>query len=379
MKRRSFVKRLGASAGLVCAGGHICDMVCGSLENAYAFGYEETLSDVEAKYYRKLPEDVIVCELCPRECLVSDVERGFCGVRENQGGTYKTLVHSRVCSMNIDPIEKKPFFHFHPGTTAFSIATAGCNVNCKFCQNWDISQVRPEQVRNVLLTPDALASECVTRKIPTIAYTYSEPVVFYEYMYDAAVRSRKDGIKNVVVTGGYIKEKPLRDLLKVVDAVKVDLKSFSEQYYKDIVNGELQPVLDALKIIHENGTWLEIVYLVVPTLNDKDDEFSALCKWVKSDLSPDVPVHFTRFHPTYLMTNLPPTPVATLERAYLIAKTEGLHYPYIGNVPGNKAENTYCPGCGEILIERYGYRIGQNKIVDGKCAGCGVAIPGVWR
>jgi pyruvate formate lyase activating enzyme len=354
-------------------------MVCGSLENAYAFGYEETLSDVEAKYYRKLPEDVIVCELCPRECLVSDVERGFCGVRENQGGTYKTLVHSRVCSMNIDPIEKKPFFHFHPGTTAFSIATAGCNVNCKFCQNWDISQVRPEQVRNVLLTPDALASECVTRKIPTIAYTYSEPVVFYEYMYDAAVRSRKDGIKNVVVTGGYIKEKPLRDLLKVVDAVKVDLKSFSEQYYKDIVNGELQPVLDALKIIHENGTWLEIVYLVVPTLNDKDDEFSALCKWVKSDLSPDVPVHFTRFHPTYLMTNLPPTPVATLERAYLIAKTEGLHYPYIGNVPGNKAENTYCPGCGEILIERYGYRIGQNKIVDGKCAGCGVAIPGVWR
>jgi pyruvate formate lyase activating enzyme len=379
MKRRSFVKRLGASAGLVCAGGQICDMVCGTLENAYAFGYEESLSDVEAKYYKKLPEDVVACQLCPRECNVSDVERGFCGVRENQGGIYKTLVHSRVCSMNIDPIEKKPFFHFRPGTTAFSVATAGCNVNCKFCQNWDISQVRPEQVRNVLLTPDALANECVSREIPTIAYTYSEPVVFYEYMYDSAVRSRKDGIKNVVVTGGYIKEEPLRDLLKVVDAVKVDLKSFSEQYYKDIVNGELKPVLDALKVIHENGTWLEIVYLVVPTLNDKDDELSALCKWVKSDLSVDVPVHFTRFHPTYLMTNLPPTPVATLERAYGIAKDEGLHFPYIGNVPGNKGENTYCPGCGEILIERYGYRIGQNKIVDGKCAGCGVAIPGVWR
>ena len=379
MKRRSFVKRLSASAGLVCAGGHVCDIVCGSLENAYAFGYEESLSDVEAKYYRKLPEDVVVCELCPRECLVSDVERGFCGVRENQGGIYKTLVHSRVCSMNVDPIEKKPFFHFHPGTTAFSVATAGCNVNCKFCQNWDISQVRPEQVRNVLLTPDTLANECVNRKIPTIAYTYSEPVVFYEYMYDAAVRSRQDGIKNVVVTGGYIKEKPLRDLLKVVDAVKVDLKSFSEQYYKDIVNGELQPVLDALKVIHENGTWLEIVYLVVPTLNDKDDELTALCKWVKSDLSADVPVHFTRFHPTYLMTNLPPTPVATLERAYRIARNEGLHYPYVGNVPGNKGENTYCPGCGEVLIERYGYRIGQNRIVDGKCAKCGMTIPGVWR
>lgn len=379
MKRRSFVKKLGASAGLACVGGQLCNMVCGSLENAYAFGYEEKLSDVEAKYYKKLPEDIVVCELCPRECSVSDVERGFCGVRENRGGTYKTLVHSRVCSMNIDPIEKKPFFHFHPGTTAFSVATAGCNVNCKFCQNWDISQARPEQLRNVLLTPDALANECVSRKIPTIAYTYSEPVVFYEYMYDAAVRSRRDGIKNVVVTGGYIKEEPLRDLLKVVDAVKVDLKSFSEQYYKDIVNGELKPVLDALKIIHESGTWLEIVYLVVPTLNDKDDEFSALCKWVKSDLSPDVPVHFTRFHPTYLMTNLPPTPVATLERAYRIARDEGLRYPYIGNVPGNKAENTYCPDCGEILIERYGFRIGQNRIMDGKCAGCGVVIPGVWR
>ncbi|MCK4655392.1 MAG: radical SAM protein, partial [candidate division Zixibacteria bacterium] len=173
MKRRSFVKRLGASAGLVCAGGHICDMVCGSLENAYAFGYEETLSDVEAKYYRKLPEDVIVCELCPRECLVSDVERGFCGVRENQGGTYKTLVHSRVCSMNIDPIEKKPFFHFHPGTTAFSIATAGCNVNCKFCQNWEISQARPEQVDNIELPPSGVIDICKQRSVPIIAYTYS--------------------------------------------------------------------------------------------------------------------------------------------------------------------------------------------------------------
>ncbi len=378
MNRRSFLGKLGASTALIGCGGYLCEAVSGSLENAYAFGPEPSLSNVEARYYRKLPEDVVTCELCPRECLVSDVERGFCGVRENQGGTYKTLVYGRVCASNIDPIEKKPFFHFHPGTAAFSIATAGCNVNCKFCQNWNISQVRPEQVQSLELLPDAIAAECLRLKVPTVAYTYSEPIVFYEYMYDSAVRTRKDGIKNVVVTGGYIKEKPLRDLLEVVDAVKVDLKSFSEQYYNEIVNGQLQPVLDSLKIIHETGTWLEIVYLVVPTLNDSDEEFRKLCRWVKADLSQDVPVHFTRFHPTYLMTNLPPTPVDTLERAYDIARSEGLHFPYIGNVPGSKGENTYCPGCGATVIERHGYRIGPRNIREGRCSGCGAAIPGVW-
>ena len=378
MKRRSFIKTFGASAGLICAGGQLCDIICGGLENAYAFSYTDTLSDVEARHYKKLPENIVQCELCPRKCLVSDIERGYCGVRENQKGIYKTLVYSRVCSMNIDPIEKKPLFHFHPGTTAFSIATAGCNVNCKFCQNWNISQVRPEQVQNIKLTPDDVATECIRRKVPTVAYTYSEPVIFYEYMYDTAVRTRKDNIKNVVITGGYINEKPLRELLEVVDAIKVDLKAFSEDYYSNIVNGELQPVLDAIKVIHESGKWLEIVYLVVPTLNDSDEEFTELCRWVMSNLSPDVPVHFTRFHPTYLMTNLPPTPIATLERAYKLAKKEGLHFPYIGNVPGSKGENTYCPHCGKIVIERYGFRILQNNIKDGKCPKCGAPIPGVW-
>ena len=379
MNRRSFIRKVGATTGMICVGGTACEMICGSLENAYAFGYVETLSDVEARHYEKLAEDVVRCELCPRECVVSDVERGFCGVRENQKGVYKTLVYNRVCALNIDPIEKKPLFHFLPGTSAFSIATAGCNVNCKFCQNWNISQVRPEQVRNLELTPDEIAVECVAKSIPTVAYTYSEPVIFYEYMYDTAVRTSKDGIRNVVITGGYIKEKPLRELLEVVDAIKVDLKSFSEQYYKDIVNGELQPVLDAIRIIHESDKWLEIVYLVVPTLNDSDDEFRALCKWVMSELSADVPVHFTRFHPTYLMTNLPPTPTSTLERAYEIARAEGLKYPYIGNVPGHTGEHTFCPNCGETVIERFGFKIMKNILSEGMCGSCGQSIPGVWR
>lgn len=378
MDRRSFVHRLGATAGVACFGGQICDMVLGTIENAYAFSYTESLSDVEARYYKKLADGIVECELCPRGCRVSDVERGFCGVRENQKGIYKTLVYSRVCSMNIDPIEKKPLFHFHPATSAFSIATAGCNVNCKFCQNWDISQVRPEQVRNVLLTPDDVVTQCKNRSIPTIAYTYSEPVVFHEYMYDTAARGREDGLKSVVITGGYIKEKPLLDLLSVVDAVKVDLKAFSEKYYSEIVNGQLQPVLDTLKIIHQSGKWLEIVYLVVPTLNDTDSEFEGLCEWVMSSLSADVPVHFTRFHPMYLLTNLPPTPVVTLERAHAIAKKAGLRYPYIGNVPGHTAENTYCPKCGQVAIERYGYQIVKNNIAAGACSSCGQVIPGVW-
>ncbi|MBU1319315.1 MAG: AmmeMemoRadiSam system radical SAM enzyme [candidate division Zixibacteria bacterium] len=378
MRRRSFIKRVGATAGLMCAGGHICDVICGSLENAYAFGYTDSLSDVEARYYKKLEEDIIQCQLCPRECTVSDVERGFCGVRENQKGVYKTLVYNRACSMNIDPIEKKPLFHFRPGTTAFSIATAGCNVNCKFCQNWNISQVRPEQVQNIELTSDEIAAECIERNIPTVAYTYSEPVIFYEYMYDTAVRTRRDKIRNVVITGGYINEKPLLELLEVVDAVKVDLKSFSEQYYKDIVNGELKPVLESIKLIHKNGKWLELVYLVVPTLNDSDEEFRNLCRWVRDELSPDVPIHFTRFHPTYLMTNLPPTPVETLERAFAIAQDEGLNFPYVGNVPGNKGENTRCPKCGDVVIERHGFLIRKNNLKAGKCGVCGAAIPGVW-
>ncbi|MFH1891518.1 MAG: AmmeMemoRadiSam system radical SAM enzyme [Candidatus Zixiibacteriota bacterium] len=378
MRRRSFIKRVGATAGLMCAGGHICDVICGSLENAYAFGYTDPLSDVEARYYKKLEEDIIQCQLCPRECTVSDVERGFCGVRENQKGVYKTLVYNRACSMNIDPIEKKPLFHFRPGTTAFSIATAGCNVNCKFCQNWNISQVRPEQVQNIELTSDEIAAECIERNIPTVAYTYSEPVIFYEYMYDTAVRTRRDKIRNVVITGGYIQEKPLLELLEVVDAVKVDLKSFSEQYYKDIVNGELKPVLESIKLIHKNGKWLELVYLVVPTLNDSDEEFRNLCRWVRDELSSDVPIHFTRFHPTYLMTNLPPTPVETLERAFAIAQDEGLNFPYVGNVPGNKGENTRCPKCGDVVIERHGFLIRKNNLKAGKCGVCGAAIPGVW-
>jgi len=332
----------------------------------------------EAKFYEKLPYKKIKCKLCPRECVIDDQERGYCGVRENRGGTYYTLVHSRVVTAHIDPIEKKPFFHFLPGAEAFPVATAGCNVNCKMCQNWDISQVRPEQVRSTYVPPERLTGFARQNNCPVIAYTYSEPVVFLEYVLDCAQAARSAGVRSVVVSGGYIQTDPLNKLCARVDAIKIDLKAYSEKFYKEVVNGDLKPVLEALVTLRKNGTWNEIVYLVVPTLNDGDAEFRGLARWIKSELGPDVPLHFSRFHPEYLLKNLPPTPLETLERAKAIADAEGLHYVYIGNVPGHPAESTYCPHCRRKVVERTGYTIGEIHLHHGKCQYCQTPIPGVW-
>jgi pyruvate formate lyase activating enzyme len=332
----------------------------------------------EARFYEKLPYKKIKCKLCPRECVIDDRERGYCGVRENRGGTYYTLVYSRVCSAHIDPIEKKPLFHFAPGTLAFSVATAGCNVNCKMCQNWDISQVRPEQVRNTNLPPRQVAALARQSGCASIAYTYSEPVVFWEYVLDTADAGHAAGVKSAVVTGGYIQQEPLKQLCAQVDAIKVDLKAFSDKFYKEVVNGELKPVLQALVTIRKHGAWNEIVYLVVPGLNDADAEFQGLARWVKAELGSDVPLHFTRFYPNYLLKNLPPTPLATLERAKAIADAEGIHYVYIGNVPGHPAENTWCPKCRRVVVERAGFVVKTMRIKQGKCPDCGLPIPGRW-
>ncbi|HXY10011.1 MAG TPA: AmmeMemoRadiSam system radical SAM enzyme [Terriglobales bacterium] len=340
---------------------------------------DESRFTVEAKFYQKLQNKKIKCKLCPRECTVGDRERGYCGVRENHGGTYYTLVHSRVCAAHIDPIEKKPFFHYLPGTLAFSLATAGCNVNCKFCQNWDISQVRPEQVPADYAPPKLIADLAKQHGCPTIAYTYSEPVIFSEYLMDTADAGHEAGIRSVVVSNGYMQEEALKTAYGKMDAVKIDLKAFSESYYKDVVVGELKPVLEALVTLRKMGKWTEIVYLVVPTLNDSDTEFSNLARWIKTDLGLDVPLHFAQFHPEYLLKNLPITPVPTLERAKAIADAEGLHYVYIGNVPGHPAENTYCPKCRRMLVERVGLTVKQMLIRKGRCPFCGQQIPGMWH
>ena len=372
--RRSFLKTASLPCLAACAG-----VVAGTQGLVPLLGAESDAQFIrEAQFYEKQPYRKIKCKLCPRECVIDDHERGYCGARENRGGTYYTLVHSRVATAHIDPIEKKPFFHFLPGAMAFSIATAGCNVNCKMCQNWEISQVRPEQVRSTYVPPARIAELAQQNRCPVVAYTYSEPVIFYEYMMDTARAAHEAGIRSVVVTGGYITEDPLKKLCKAVDAIKVDLKAFSEKFYKEIVNGEMKHVLNALVTIRKQGTWNEIVYLVIPTLNDSDGEFQALAKWVKTDMGPDVPLHFSRFHPEYLLKNLPPTPLETLERAKAIADAEGLHYVYIGNIPGHPAESTYCPRCRKVVVERVGYTVSAVHIKNGKCHYCQQPIPGVW-
>jgi len=338
----------------------------------------EELPAREASWYKKLDRLRVECQLCPQACVVADMERGTCGVRENRGGTYYTLVHSLVCSLHADPIEKKPFFHVLPGETALSFATAGCNVECKFCQNWEISQFRPEQVESYWLPPETLVETAKRLGARLTAATYSEPVVFWEYVRDVAKAAKAAGLRPTIVSNGFIQEQPLRDVLPLLDAVKVDLKAFTETFYQEQVRGKLEPVLKALEIVHAAGVWLEIVVLLVPTLNDSENEVRRLAAWVKEHLGPDVPLHFTRFHPTYRLTNLPPTPVENLERAWRAATAEGLRFVYLGNVPGHAAESTHCPGCGEVVIERMGFRILRNALEDGHCPKCQRAIPGVW-
>jgi pyruvate formate lyase activating enzyme len=334
---------------------------------------------VEAKFYQKLENRKIKCKLCPRECTVGDKERGYCGVRENRGGIYYTLVHSRVCAAHVDPVEKKPLFHYLPGTVAFSLATAGCNVNCKFCQNWDISQARPEQIPAEYAPPQRIVELAKQYSCPTIAYTYSEPVVFSEFLMDVADAGHEAGIRSVVVSNGYMQEEALKAAYGKMDAVKIDLKAFTESYYSKVVTGQLKPVLDSLVTLRKMGKWTEIVYLVVPGMNDDEAEFRGLAQWIKTNLGTDVPLHFTQFHPEYLLKNLPITPVETLERAKAIADAEGLHYVYIGNVPGHPAQNTYCPQCRRMLVERVGFTASQMLIQKGGCPFCHHPIPGVWH
>jgi pyruvate formate lyase activating enzyme len=379
LDRRSFLKCALASGAALGVSG-VAEPAAATPSGAASQADEDARFAVEAKFYQKQPNRKIKCKLCPRECVVGDKERGYCGVRENRGGTYYTLVHSRVCAAHVDPVEKKPLFHYLPGSAAFSLATAGCNVNCKFCQNWDISQSRPEQVRSEYVPPQRVAELAKEYGCPTIAYTYSEPVIFAEYLMDTADAGHAAGVRSIVVSNGYMQDEALKAAYGKMDAVKIDLKSFSESYYRQVVSGQLKPVLESLVTLRKMGKWTEIVYLVLPTLNDSDQEFRGLAQWIKTNLGADVPLHFTQFHPAYKLTNLPVTPVATLERAKAIADGEGLHYVYIGNVPGHPAQNTYCPNCRKLLVERVGFT--ANKLLigaDGVCPECRHPIPGIWH
>ncbi len=318
------------------------------------------------------------CNLCPHHCIIAEGERGTCRVRENRGGRLFSVVYGNPCALHLDPIEKKPFYHYLPTAAALSLATAGCNLRCQYCQNWSISQVPPEETRNIDLPPEEVVRIAQRYQAPVIAYTYSEPIVFYEYMLAAAKAAKAEGLRSVVVSAGYIDPEPLRELCQVVDAIKIDLKGYDEDFYREVCGGELEPVLEAIRTIHSTGIHLEIVNLVVPTLNDDPEQLRSLAGWVAGELSPDIPLHFSRFQPLYKLAHLPPTPVESLEQAREIALEEGVRFAYVGNVPGHPGDSTYCPRCGETIIERQGFSVLAYHIEDGACAFCGEPIPGVW-
>ncbi len=334
----------------------------------------------EAAWYRKMDGKQVECQLCPRRCKVADQETGWCGVRSNDRGIYYTHVYGRAVTIHSDPVEKKPLFHFLPSTETLSLSTVGCNFECLFCQNWELSQFRPEQVQGPygFVSPAKLVAGAKKIGAKSVAFTYGEPVVFYEYMRDIAVHAKLKDLPAVMITNGFIEPRPMDALLDVISAVKVDFKAYSPEFYTKWCRGRLQPVLDTMLRIRKKKVWLELVHLTIPGLNDRPAQTEEMCKWIVHNLGPDVPVHFTRFHPTYKLTNVAKTPPATLQRQWEIAKNSGIHYAYTGNLPGHDAENTLCHHCGKMLVQRVGFAVVEKALRSGKCKWCDRPIPGVW-
>jgi len=332
----------------------------------------------EAMLYEKLADKKVRCKLCAHHCLIQNGRHGICGVRENREGILYSLVYNKVVAKHNDPIEKKPLYHFYPRSFSFSIATVGCNFRCLFCQNADISQMPKEEDRILgwETSPEEIVAEAITQGASSIAYTYTEPTIFFELAYDTARLAVTKGLKNVFVSNGYMSEETLETIRPYLHAANVDLKSFREKYYKEICGAKLRPVLDTIKNMVKIGIWVELTTLLVPTLNDSEEELRDIARWIYQ-LNPDIPWHISRFYPTYLLTQLPPTEVKAIRRAREIGLEEGLRYVYTGNVPGDEGENTYCHHCGSLLIGRYGYTIGVYNIKNGCCANCGTKIPGV--
>jgi pyruvate formate lyase activating enzyme len=326
-----------------------------------------------------MSDKLVQCELCPKGCVIGPGQSGDCRIRVNLDGRLCAVTYGFPSSVHVDPMEKKPLFHFLPGTGVLSLATVGCNLHCKNCQNWEISQQNPEEVEASPLPPEAIPALARRTGCLSVAYTYTDPAVYYEYALDSCIRCREAGLKNVLVTAGYINPEPMRELCRYVDAANIDLKAFSDEFYRTVCDATLQPVLDTLVLSKSLGVEVEVTNLVIPTLNDRDEDFTPLCRWVKENLGADTPLHFSRFFPLYQMRHLPQTPEKTLIRARELARAEGLHHVYVGNLQTDEGETTYCPGCGAKLIERSRYVIMSNRLRDGRCPDCGREISGVWN
>ncbi|MDD5495955.1 MAG: AmmeMemoRadiSam system radical SAM enzyme [Candidatus Omnitrophica bacterium] len=376
MTRKEFLKRACA----LCLGVGATGLAAEWLGGSKAFAAKTTATDLhEAMYYKRIDDETVQCQLCPRFCTLSNGQRSFCRVREPRNGKLYSFVYGLVCAAHIDPIEKKPLFHFLPGTRAFSIATAGCNYRCKSCQNWAISQLPPEQVYNDKMSPEEIVNRTFQAGCPTIAYTYTEPVIFYEYMLDTSKIAKAKGLRNMCHSNGSFNQEALEELSLYLDAANIDLKGFSQSFYTDFAAGYLDRTLETIKTLKKNKVWVEITNLIVPTLNDDMAKVSQMCEWVYQNVGPDVPLHFSRFWPEYKLTNLYPTAAETLKEARDIAVASGMRYVYIGNIPGIDAESTHCHNCKKVVIRRSGYTILEDHVKDGKCEWCKTAIPGVWN
>ncbi|MBT9175339.1 MAG: Pyruvate formate-lyase 1-activating enzyme [candidate division WS2 bacterium] len=345
----------------------------------FIFPSAEKEALVEARYYLKTKEEKVQCQLCFRNCIIDKGERGYCGVRKNIEGILYTLVYGEAAGIQIDPIELEPIYHLLPGHRNLAIFTAGCNFRCNFCQNWHISTRTPEEIKSLDLSPRKVVELAIEKNCKSISFTINEPTIFYEYMLETAKLAQARGLKTLFHTNGAINTKPLKELLMYMDAVCVDLKAFTTEFYQITSFSELEPVLTTLKTIKESGVWFEITCLTIPTLNDDPEKIREMCRWIRDNLGKEVPVHFSRFFPAYKLTKLPPTPIETLEQARAIALEVGLEYVTIGNVPGHEANSTFCPQCGCILIERVHFSVLANHIEDGKCQFCGLQIPGIWK
>lgn len=333
----------------------------------------------EAMFYVKEEEQKVRCNLCNHQCLIMPGKHGICGVRENRDGVLYSLVYGQVIARNIDPIEKKPLFHFHPGSKSYSIATVGCNFHCLFCQNYEISQMPKDEKRlsGEPFPPEEVVAAAEKLKCQSISYTYTEPTIFFEYAYDSARLANDRGIKNVFVSNGYMGQEAIQTIQPYLHAANIDLKAYSEKFYKEICGARLKPVLENLTLMKKLGIWVEVTTLIIPTLNDSEKELQEIAAFIRTELGPETPWHVSRFHPLYRLTSVPSTPVQTVLKAREIGLKAGLYYVYSGNIPGQGGENTYCHKCGALLIERLGFTILQYNVNNGKCPKCHAVVHGV--
>jgi len=378
MTRRHFLGRCGCSAA-ICAGCALFPWPALYPPAKAATLKKGFIGKKLSPYFTSLDKQMIQCDLCPFGCNVDPGKRGLCEVRENIDGKYYSMVYANPCAVHIDPIEKKPFFHVLPATRSFSIATAGCNFDCKFCQNWEIARARPEDTFNYSLGPDEVISKALRYKTQSIASGYVEPVIFIEYMLEIGRLAKSRPLLKVMHSNGFINRKPLEDLCGVLDAACIDLKGFTEDYYRNMTEGSLEPVLDTLKVLKARGVHTEIVNLIITGKNDDMKQIRAMCRWIRQELGADIPLHFFRFYPRYKLKSIAPTPISTLEKAWNVATGEGLNFVYIGNVPEHRAGHTYCPHCKKMLIKRVGYQVKVVSLNDGKCNYCGREISGIWK